>query len=1383
MIIAEDLLTRVIHLRAYDQKEIKARAHTGDREAQEIQRRMQELEKAVSDFANRQFWGLDAKNRARALEEILLADPDLRNAIADAIKWKVPADDSFELALFAVDAALGRIGGLDPAIFEDQLDWENWKSTLDLTTLKGLFEKNENEAMRTKFARAVGAFPGTRHLDQIASSVVDDSRREPQTAEVIAAFLKKHILNWDSFREGSQDHLLRYAMSQDYEFRERLRGAVGGTDGNDLARSAIDLWRSTPLNCAFQRTRKELLEGLKATGGSKQELYLALLNSAMQEPNEQGWVDLGQQLTEQFVRDPLLASALWKSMGWPRPFALVLREELIEIEARRNLSRLPGEDEESRRATTAMDAADLAVQKELFGIAFSGGGIRSATFNLGVLQKLSDFGLLRKVDYLSTVSGGGYIGGWLAGWMAKNRGLALQDFLARLKDLLSPTVPDPRATAQRPIRFLREFSNYLTPRLGSFSVDTWTMVAVYSRNLFLNQLILIATLGALLLIPRLLLYPLAIDMKHDWGMWLCAALALVTAVIFMSKNMMNAVADAPGLRTDSTAEPPPGNERKYTPQFIRRWIVGIMLLAVYLGSVWFWRHICKLDHYKGWVTFIGGVSAGILSFLLSYLGGFVTKYKARQTGASTWGFALAGITLLSAGTTVGLLQGYLLIMRHLVSLPSGVWQAAIWGPVLLLAVLMIPGTIQVGLMGVDYPDPGREWLSRFRALCSIYSIAWIGFLSAAIYGPFIVLKLSSLSVHAFQAWISTLTLGWVITTISGLSAGSSKRTGLDKEGNQVFSWVQLLAKVGPPVFIVGLIVWIATLEQLLLAHGKGGGPATLSGLVQGYWTFLQPWPFFSWTGWIIDKTGFLLLALAIAGSILAFRVDINEFSMHHFYKNRLVRCYLGASNENRRPNPFTGFDSRDDFFLSELRATKEKPYLGPYPILNATLNLSAGQQLAWQERKGASYIFTPRYCGFDAEGWSNATGSRPGEGATQVAKCTVEDFLRPFGYRETETYTQAFGPLMGTAMGISGAAANPNQGYNTSPSVSFLMTMFNVRLGWWVGNPRRDRSSKLSSPRFGLLALLSELVGSTDDETPFVNLSDGGHFDNMGLYELVRRRCRYIILCDAEQDQDYKFEGLGSAIRKCRIDFGALIEIDPVRIVPKKQTKFSESHCTIGKILYLDGSVGTLLYIKASVTGDEPEDVIQYRAAKPPFPHETTADQWFTESQFESYRALGYHVTHHTLNPITRWRKWNLLRPSVSDLFEALRNVWYPVNPNLADTGSRHTATLSGLLERIRKNPKLHALGAELFPGGGSVKAGTARSPVEEFYFSMCVIQLVEDLYHDLHLDQKKWFKDPRIGGWRNLFRTWKGVPAVGAAWAVQRDTFREDFQQFWAAL
>ncbi len=198
-------------------------------------------------------------------------------------------------------------------------------------------------------------------------------------------------------------------------------------------------------------------------------------------------------------------------------------------------------------------------------------------------------------------------------------------------------------------------------------------------------------------------------------------------------------------------------------------------------------------------------------------------------------------------------------------------------------------------------------------------------------------------------------------------------------------------------------------------------------------------------------------------------------------------------------------------------------------------------------------------------------------------------------------------------------------------AIAFLLTLFNVRLGWWLGNPGRagQNTYRLRNPRSSLRTLLAEMFGMTNDAHPYVYLSDGGHFENLGLYEMVLRRCRNIVVIDAGSDEKYVFEDLGNAVRKIRIDLGIPITIKDMDIYPRNKPGKSQKYCAIGDIHYsrVDGAGtdGKLLYVKPAFYGGlEPRDVYNYAQTSPTFPHETTGDQWFSESQFESYRALGY---------------------------------------------------------------------------------------------------------------------------------------------------------------
>lgn len=378
--------------------------------------------------------------------------------------------------------------------------------------------------------------------------------------------------------------------------------------------------------------------------------------------------------------------------------------------------------------------------------------------------------------------------------------------------------------------------------------------------------------------------------------------------------------------------------------------------------------------------------------------------------------------------------------------------------------------------------------------------------------------------------------------------------------------------------------------------------------------------------------GFMVLLL-VAGLFFSSVVNTNTFSLHAMWRSRTVRAFLGTTRPPaaRNPNPFTDFDSDDDMPMRDLwparvSATEAAIHgersenVPPMHVLNVTLNLAAGRNLAWQQRLGESMTLTPLHAG------SAFTGYRRMEGHPKPS--SHEEKPKP-GYGGDS------GISLGTAMAISGAAASPNDGSNTSPVTAFLMTFFNARLGWWLGNPGAPGADtwQRSAPKQRLTPILSEMFANTSDRSQYVYLSDGGHFENLALYEMVLRRNRFIVVSDGGADPDYAFEDLGNAVRKIRIDFGIPIEFDqPVNIRSGDATK--GAYWATARIRYSaidmppgctpDDYDGVLVYLKPAVYGTiEPRDVINYANLSPTFPQESSADQFFSESQFESYRALG----------------------------------------------------------------------------------------------------------------------------------------------------------------
>src|SRR5579862_71704 len=241
-------------------------------------------------------------------------------------------------------------------------------------------------------------------------------------------------------------------------------------------------------------------------------------------------------------------------------------------------------------------------------------------------------------------------------------------------------------------------------------------------------------------------------------------------------------------------------------------------------------------------------------------------------------------------------------------------------------------------------------------------------------------------------------------------------------------------------------------------------------------------------------------------------------------------------------------------------------------------------------------------------------------------------------------------------------------GYHSSPTLAALLTFFNIRLGWWLGNPgiAGNADYHRNGPKSGVYYWIREAFGLTNDASPYVYLSDGGHFENLGLYEMVLRRCKIIVVSDAGCDPTCSLEDLGNAIRKIRIDQGIDIKIEEFGILSRQGLTEGQvgKYCAIGTIDYeaVDGPpaigepsrAGTLIYLKPAIYGIEPKDVFNYQKSNKAFPHEPTSDQWFSESQFESYRVLGLHIMERISEEM---RRKGPGRTTAKDLAEFLKSA------------------------------------------------------------------------------------------------------------------------------
>ena len=380
--------------------------------------------------------------------------------------------------------------------------------------------------------------------------------------------------------------------------------------------------------------------------------------------------------------------------------------------------------------------------------------------------------------------------------------------------------------------------------------------------------------------------------------------------------------------------------------------------------------------------------------------------------------------------------------------------------------------------------------------------------------------------------------------------------------------------------------------------------------------------------------------LTAFGIFMACFINVNRFSLHGAYRDRLIRAYLGASHTNRHPNPFTGFDEGDNRQLHRLKRQK------PFHVINATLNLVGGDNLAWQDRKAASFTMSPLYCGNSLLNYRRTNQYSQGASlgpCKHLRHCNRMD-VPCDSIKNCQYHGKAL--RLGTAMAISGAAADPNMGYYSSPTVTFLLGLFNIRLGWWLGNTGKKGDGKdvlgnkvytKPSPSIAVLPLINETLGRTSERKRYLNVTDGGHFENLAIYEMVRRRCQFIIVSDAAADEGFTFGEISNAIEKCRIDLGVEIRFrGPLKIYSRyasEELKKSGVRFAIADIIYPEkvfgkneNRTGCLLYLRPTLYGSEPVNIKHYADSNSAFPHQSTGDQFFDEEQFEAYRELGFRI-------------------------------------------------------------------------------------------------------------------------------------------------------------
>jgi hypothetical protein len=878
-------------------------------------------------------------------------------------------------------------------------------------------------------------------------------------------------------------------------------------------------------------------------------------------------------------------------------------------------------------------------------VCLSGGGIRSASFSLGVLEGLARFSrpaastdnnrpLLDGLDYLSTVSGGGYIGSWLMAWSQRSDYRQVIDHLATA----APTSGDPEP---QPIRHLREYTSYLSPRYG-FTLDTFTLFSIVMRNMILNWLILVPVVMALFCLPEFLYnfsYGWAFAHQGPGEEWFRAVMGLaVTCVLFASATAVWRMARPPYASQFTDAQ-------KQGRTSLELWLFALPVLvsAWLLGEASAWAYVSGTLSGKQWPVYrlagwlmVYTVVPPLAMSLVRLRVLWQSDGKQRPTvfhkhdgsgrlvwGRLAWSFvapllvaALAALLLAECALHVGSrlmeVNPWHLVIGHkfvILMIP------------IVLVVMMLGSTMLTGLLTHIEREEEREWWARAGGLLFSCLLCWLALTCIAFFAADTLqfMRASILGAVGLGAGYIGSAAGLSAATTSGLKRVKAEQltkfeTFLANHG--------MIAPLASGIALVCLALALATLTSWLrvkLYNGlidvaKSPAPSTLQHYLFHYLgVTVHVAKSARWVG-TIDQLKLDSLAASVvfaAVCLLALFanmfININTFSLHGMYRMRLTRSYLGASNFARHPDAFTNFDSSDNIYEAEMPLKD-----APLHVINTALNPVATRNMAWQQRKAEPFTFSPISVG----SWR-------------------------LGYLRTADYGGSEGVTLGTAMAISGAAFNPNMGYNSSPLVTLLMTFFNARLGWWLPNPiwpylrkwpagsKRRRFLGRNGPNWALMPLLNEALGNTDDSYKWIELSDGGHFENLGLYEMVLRRCRHIIVVDADADNEFQFEDLGNAIRKIEIDLGIPITFPdfPHGLPMKAGVDPLNTYCIRGEIQYdcVDDRTprGELLFIKPMLNGSEPPDIRAYAASHQTFPHEASSNQFFNEAQFESYRHLG----------------------------------------------------------------------------------------------------------------------------------------------------------------
>lgn len=894
------------------------------------------------------------------------------------------------------------------------------------------------------------------------------------------------------------------------------------------------------------------------------------------------------------------------------------------------------------------------------GLALSGGGIRSATFSLGVLQALARNDLLKHFDFISSVSGGGYIGASLQWWWSQGQGGVGPNSFPYGPGSVGANQTPPFANKQQQSRlsFLRSHGKYLIP---GQDINIWSGLAVVIRTVLLSVLVWVPLLTLLsfliLLADFCLVEPKIKDMldqpqatRHAISSPFAGLVAEPepppaqapaqtnpsrTGPAPAAKAIEAAKQDGDSAAQDGTAPKDGGTAAALNTKAANDKTEGPPKAAVEAlpaGSTEVAKQ--KSDGAKDGKAARDGATAAAVNAKAPDDKAKELRKALTEAFALRSSFALLHWLVLLGAALFALFALVFALLSGAADKPSpkgiGFWLLLLIGVACVAfsafrisskelaeqrdmdwVVIVLFSTIGITIVGRSAMNSfgwGQQLLTSVqeRGASGSYSLRrslerqfgrwFLRWVILAVLGAVPLLPLYAISASDGKLSSSWHVFGALFSVLSGaLSALYGYYLKLKNTKPSLAG--QIFAPAGAAVFLLGTMAMAYSLSIFALAALTTDAPSLGN-----------------WLGEAKSLLQLSLLPTLILAIMVGTMANINHVGLHRFYRDRLMELFMPTSAAVTQ-NRVSASPKADLLNVSDLAGEAgQSPSLGavPYPLINAFAFLTDKDDGRVELRGGDNVLISPLYVGSRVTGW-----------------------------RKTNDYCEIHGPLtLASAMAVSGAAVNSNAGYigtgiTRDSLVSAVMTILNMRLGVWIGNPMRARPGFRRTPTFLFPMLTSGLFRTPKEDSRFVEVSDGGNFENLGIYELIRRRVCLILVVDGEADPTLAFPALVSAINRVKEDFGATIRLSnlqgPDQLLPSaaltgypEGAKFAKSPFMIGDITYEDSTKGVLIYIKATLIKELDFTTYGYRAGSADFPHEGTEDQFFSEAQFEAYRNLGF---------------------------------------------------------------------------------------------------------------------------------------------------------------